>query len=131
MARSLLNSIGKDPWGQRRMAVKNLRKRLEDLMNAVTFAEANEQKTALSFVGAKATRMKKVTLDALMTAITFAEAGLADTAREFLPVTGREAKAARLELPGVKVWSGWIPMENSPLAGVKIWSGMVPVHVQT
>jgi hypothetical protein len=109
------------------MAMKGLRKRLEDLMNAVTFAEANEHETALSFVGAKASRKKKLALDDLMTAITFAEAGLADTAREFLNVTGRKAKPARLELPGVKVWIGWIPMADSPLAGFKIWSGLVPV----
>ena len=128
MARSLLNNIGKDPCGQRRMAMKGLRKRLEDLMNAVTFAEANEHETALCFVSAKATRKKKVALDDLMTAITFAEAGLADAAREFLQVTGRRTKAARLELPGVKVWVGWIPVEDSPLAGFKIWSGLVPVN---
>ena len=108
--------------------MKGLRKRLEELMNAVTFAEANEHDTALSFVGAKATRKKRVTLDDVMTAITFAEAGLADTAREFLQGTGRKARAARLELPGVKVWVGWIPLEDSPLAGVKIWSGLVPVN---
>jgi hypothetical protein len=110
------------------MAMKGLRKRLEDLMNAVTFAEANEHETALSFVGAKATGKKKVVLDDLMTAITFAEAGLADAAREFLQLSGRKAKAARLELPGVKVWVGWLPVEDSPLAGVKIWSGLVPVN---
>ena len=108
--------------------MRGLRKRLEDLMKAVTFAEANEHETALSFVGAKTTRKKKVVLDDLMTAITFAEAGLADTAREFLQVTGRKSKPARLELPGVKVWVGWIPVEDSPLAGVKIWSGLVPVN---
>jgi hypothetical protein len=108
--------------------MKRWRKKLDDLMNAVTFAEANEHETALSFLGAKATRKKKVVLDDLMTAITFAEAGLADTAREFLQVTGRKAKAARLELPGVKVWVGSIPVEDSPLAGVKIWSGLVPVN---
>ncbi len=108
--------------------MKGLRKRLEDLMNAVTFAEANEHETALSFVSAKAARKKKVGLDDLMTAITFAEAGLADMAREFLQVSGSKTKAARLELPGVKVWVGWIPMEDSPLAGVKIWSGLVPVN---
>ena len=106
--------------------MKGLKKRLEDLMNAVTFAEANEHEIALSFMGAKATRKKKVALDDLMTAITFAEAGLAETAREFLQVTDSKAKPARLELPGVKVWLGWIPVEDSPLAGVKIWSGMVP-----
>ena len=106
--------------------MKGLRKRLEELMNAVTFAEANEHETALSFIGAKTTR-KKVALDDLMTAITFAEAGLADTAREFLQVTGKKAKAARLQLPGVKVWVGTIPIEDSPLAGVRIWSGLVPV----
>ena len=128
MARSLLNSTGKDYCRQGRMVMKGLRKRLEDLMNAVTFAEANEHETALSFAGAKATRKKKLALDDLMTAITFAEAGLADTAREFLQQTGRKAKPAHLELPGVKVWIGWIPMEDSPQVGLKIWSGMVPVN---
>ena len=108
--------------------MKGLRKRLEDLMNAVTFAEANEDETALSFVGAKAAWRERVVLDDLLTAVTFAEAGLTDAAREFLQRTGRKEKAPRLELPGVKVWFGWIPMEDSPLAGVKIWSGMVPVH---
>ena len=105
--------------------MKGWRKRLEDLMNAVSFAEANEHDTALSFVGAKATR-KKVSLDDMMTAITFAEAGLDDTAREFLQVTRRKRKAARLKLPGVKVWTGSIPIEDAPLAGVKVWAGMVP-----
>ena len=108
--------------------MNGLRKKLEDLMNAVTFAEANEDETALSFVGAKAAGRKKVTLDDLLLAVTFAEAGLADTARDFLQVTGRKTKAARLELPGVKVWVGWIPVEDSPLAGFKIWSGLVPVN---
>jgi hypothetical protein len=110
------------------MAMKGLRKRLEDLMTAITLAEANEHEAALSFVGAKVMGKKKVVLDDLMTAITFAEAGLADTAREFLQMTGSKAKAPRLELPGVKVWVGWIPVENSPLAGVKIWSGLVSVN---
>ena len=108
--------------------MKGLRKRLEDLMNAVTFAEANEPETALSFVAAKARGKKKVALDDLMTAVTFAEAGLTDTAREFLQRAGRKAKTARLELPGVRVWVGWIPVEDSPLAGVKIWSGLVPLN---
>ena len=108
--------------------MKGLRKRLEDLMNAVTFAEANEDETALSFVGVKAARKKKVALDDVMMAITFAEAGLTDTAREFLQTTGRRQRVSRLELPGVKVWIGWIPMEDTPLAGFKIWSGMVPVN---
>ena len=107
--------------------MKGWRKRLEDLMNAVSFAEANEHDTARSFVSAKATGKKKVILDDLMTAITFAEAGLPDTAREFLHVTDRKAKAARLELPGVKLWTGSIPVEDTPLAGVKIWCGLVPV----
>ena len=107
--------------------MKGWRKRLEDLMNAVSFAEANEHDTARSFVSAKATGKKKVILDDLMTAITFAEAGLPDTAREFLPVTDRKAKGACLELPGVKVWTGSIPVKDTPLAGVRIWSGMVAV----
>ncbi len=108
--------------------MKGLRKRLDDLMAAVTFAEANEHGTALSFVGVRATRKREEVLDDLMTAITFAEAGLADTAREFLQVSGGEAKAARLELPGVKIWVGFMPLEDSPLSGVKVWSGMVPVN---
>ena len=108
--------------------MKGLRERLEDLLNAVTFAEANEHVSALSFVGAKAPRKKTLDLDDLLTAITFAESGLADIAREFLQGTSRKEKTARLELPGVKVWVGWIPVEDSPLAGVKIWSGMVPVN---
>lgn len=107
--------------------MKGWRKRLEDLMNAVSFAEANEHDTALSFVSAKATREKKVTLDDMMTAITFAEAGLADTATEFLEETRSREKAACLELPGVKIWTGSIPVEDTPLAGVRIWSGMVAV----
>jgi hypothetical protein len=107
--------------------MKGWRKRLEDLMNAVSFAEANEHDIALSFVDAKASRKQKVALNDMMTAITFAEAGLADTAREFLQVTRRKGKTARLELPGVKVWFGSIPIEDAPLAGVKIWCGMVPV----
>jgi hypothetical protein len=109
------------------MAMKGLRKRLEELMNAVTFAEANEHETALSFIGVKQPR-KKVALDDLLTAITFAEAGLADTAREFLHVSGKQAKPSRLRLPGVKVWIGTISVEDSPLAGVRIWSGLVPVN---
>jgi hypothetical protein len=128
MAWSLLNSVYKDSRGQRRMAMKGLRKRVEDLLNAVTFAEANDQATALSFVGGKAATKRKVVLDDLLTAITFAEAGLTDTAREFLQVAGRKAKAPRLELPGVKVWVGWIPVEDTPLAGLRIWSGLVPVN---
>ena len=107
--------------------MKGLRRKLEKLMNAVSFAEANEHETALSFLGPRASRKNKVSLDDMMTAITFAEAGLADTAREFLPVTDRKANAACLELPGVKVWTGSIPVEDSPLAGVRIWSGMVAV----
>ena len=107
--------------------MKGWRKRLEDLMNAVSFAEANEHDTALSFVGAKATRKKKVALDDMMTAITFAEAGLHDTAREFLEETRSRQRAARLELPGVKVWTGSIPVEDTQLACVRIWSGMVAV----
>ena len=106
--------------------MKGLRRKLEDLLNAVSFAEANEHETALSFVGARASRKNKLSLDDMMTAITFAEAGLSDTAREFLQVTRRKGKTARLELPGVKVWFGSIPIEDAPLAGVKIWSGMVP-----
>ena len=108
--------------------MRGLRKRLEGLMNAVTFAEANEHETAVSFVGAKATTKTKVALDDLMTAITFAEAGLADTAREFLQVPSGKTKAARLELPAVKVWVGSIPVEDFPLVGVKIWSGLVPMN---
>lgn len=65
-----------------------------------------------------------------MSAVTFAKAGLADTAREFLHVTDRKAKAARLELPDVKVWNGSIPVEDTALAGVKIWCGLVPVNAQ-
>lgn len=107
--------------------MKGLRRKLEDLLNAVSFAEANEHETALSFVGARASRKNKLSLDDMMTAITFAEAGLPDTAREFLPVTDRKAKGAYLELPGVKVWTGSIPVEDTPLAGVRIWSGMVAV----
>jgi hypothetical protein len=97
-------------------------------MNAVTFAEANEHETALTLVGPKRARKKSPSLDDLFTAITFAEAGLPNTAMEFLQVSGRKTKPARLELPGVKVWIGWSPLEDSPLAGVKIWSGMVPVN---
>ena len=107
--------------------MKGLRKKLEDLMNSVSFAEANEHETAVSFLGPRAPRKKKVSLDDMMTAITFAEAGLPDTAREFLEETRSRERAARLELPGVKVWTGSIPVEDTPLAGVRIWSGMVAV----
>ena len=106
--------------------MKNARKRLEDFMNAVTFAEANEHETALGFV--RETGKKKVSWEDMMTAITFAEAGLVDTAREFLQVRGPKTQAARLALPGIKIWTGLIPVQEHPLAGVKIWTGVVPVN---
>jgi len=101
---------------------------LQDWWTAIAFAEQGEHETALKLVGRETIRKKSPSLDDLFTAITFAEAGLPDTAMEFLQVAGRKAKPARLELPGVKVWIGWLPVEDSPLAGVKIWSGMVPVN---
>ena len=105
--------------------MKGPRKILEDFMNAVTFAEANEHATALSFIREKG--KKKVSWEDVMTAITFAEAGLANTAMEFLQVRGWREKQARLAWPGVKIWTGSIPVEDDPLAGVKIWTGVVPV----
>ena len=107
--------------------MKGLRKRLEDLMNAVSFAEANEHETALSFVGAKATRKKKVSLNDMMTAITFAEAGLADTAREFLQMAPVRQERFAWNCQASKIWPISIPVEDTPLAGVKIWFGTVPV----
>lgn len=101
---------------------------LQDWWTAIAFAEQGEDETALKLVGRKRVRKKSPSVDDLFTAITFAEAGLPDTAREFLPVTDRKANAACLELPGVKVWTGSIPVEDTPLAGVRIWSGMVAVR---
>jgi hypothetical protein len=40
--------------------MKGWRKRLEDLMNAVSFAEANEHDIALSFVDAKENRYERL-----------------------------------------------------------------------
>ena len=100
---------------------------LQNYWAAVAFAEQDEHQTALKLLGRKTIRKKSPSLDDLLTAITFAEAGLPDTAREFLPVTERKAKGACLELPGVKVWTGSIPVKDTPLAGVRIWSGMVAV----
>lgn len=108
--------------------MKGLRKKLEDLMNAVTFAEANEHETARTFIGGAAARKKRVSLDDIMTAITFAEAGLPDTAREFLGVGGPMPKPACLKLPGVKVWYGSFSEEENLLPGVKIWFGVAPVN---
>ena len=97
---------------------------LQNYWAAVAFAEQDEHQTALKLLGHKTIRKKSPSLDDLFTAITYAEAGLPDTAREFLPVTERKAKGACLELPGVKVWTGSIPVKDTPLAGVRIWSGM-------
>ena len=107
--------------------MKSLRKSLENLMNAVTFAEANEHETALKLLGHKTIRKKSPSVDDLLTAISFAEAGLPDTAMEFLEETRSREKEICLELPGAKIWTGSIPVEDTPLAGVKIWSGMVTV----
>ena len=100
---------------------------LQKYWTAIAFAEQDEHETALMLLGRKTIRKKSPSLDDLFTAITFAEAGLPDTARDFLPVTARKAKGAFLELPGVKVWTGSVPAEDTPLAGVRIWSGMVAV----
>lgn len=138
MARSLLNITCKDHCGQRRMVMKGLTKRIDDWLKAVAlalqnwwtaiaFAEQGEHETALKLLGHKTIRKKSPSVDDLFTAITFAEAGLPDTAMEFLEETRSREKEICLELPGVKIWTGSIPVEDTPLAGVKIWSGMVTV----
>ena len=86
--------------------MKGLRKRIEDYLTAVTFAEAGERETAFQFVGRQAVRKKRSTLDDLMTAITFAEAGLAGAAREFLGSKEPVRQPVHLDLPGVKIWYG-------------------------
>lgn len=110
--------------------MKGLRKRIEDWLTAVTFAEAGEHETALRFAGGKTARKKSASLDDLMTAITFAEAGLTDAAREFLGVKAPVTKPARLELPGVKIWCGMVPVEEGAyvLPGVKVWYGMAALN---
>ena len=107
--------------------MKGLRKKLENLMNAVSFAEANEHETALSFVGARASRKKKVSLDDMMTAITFAESGLPDMAIEFMQVPPVRQERLVWNCQDSKIWPVSIPVEDTLLAGVKIWYGTVPV----
>jgi hypothetical protein len=93
--------------------IKRLREKLEAWMNAVAFAEAGEDKAALEILGRKE-RKRSLSAEDFMTAITFAEAGLPDTARTFLtPEQPRRRvvpQRAYLQIPGVRIWYGTVPV---------------------
>jgi hypothetical protein len=94
--------------------INRLRGKLEAWMNAVTFAEAGEDKTALEILGRKE-RKRSFSVEDFMTAITFAEAGFPETARTFLkpeqPRWRVVPQRAPLQIPGVRIWYGTVPVK--------------------
>jgi hypothetical protein len=111
--------------------MKGWRERIESWLTAVTFAEAGESEIALQLVDSTPAPKRQLSLDDLMTAITFAEAGIVDKAREFLGVKEPASPPACLELPGIKIWCGMVPVEEPVslgLPGVKIWYGMATIN---
>ncbi|MBW1989526.1 MAG: hypothetical protein JRI97_08265 [Deltaproteobacteria bacterium] len=104
------------------------REKIEAWMNAVAFAEANDHDAALAMVGADPEKQKSFSLDAVTTAVAFAEAGEHDLALSYLKGEGRK-KAAVLEFPGVRVWTGRVRVDTAnpvpALAGVRVWCGRV------
>ncbi len=103
----------------------SLKKKFEQLMSAVAFAEAGEPEKALELIGASAKPEKRFSLDKIMAAITFAEVGEHDLAREYLDAKPEQTLSDVLGIPGVKIWYGSVALEPVTIPGVKIWYGTV------
>ncbi len=106
--------------------MRNLMKKFDKWMSAITFAEANEHDTALELAGfPHGKERKEFSLDRLMAAVTFAEAGEPDMAREYIDMKERPRKAKDLAIPGIRIWCGSVALEPVPIPGVKIWFGTI------
>lgn len=103
----------------------SLKKKFEQWMSAVAFAEADEPEKALELIGVSAKRKERFSLDKIMAAITFAEAGEHEVARQYLDAKPEPALADTLGIRGVKVWYGSFALEPAPIPGVKVWFGRV------
>lgn len=86
--------------------MKKLLKKIEDMAAAVAFAEANDDRGALTMMGIDPDAARRVTFDDMMVAATFAEANAHDVAREYLGVKKADPIQEVLGIRGVKVWFG-------------------------
>ncbi len=86
--------------------MKKLLKKIEDMMAATAFAEANDERGALTMMGIDPDTARRVTFDDMMVAATFAEANAHDHAREYLGVEKPDPIQEILGVKGVKIWFG-------------------------
>jgi len=86
--------------------MKKLLKKIEDMAAAAAFAEANDERGALTMMGIDPDAARRVTFDDMMVAATFAEANAHHLAREYMGVKEPDPIQEVLGLKGVKVWFG-------------------------
>jgi hypothetical protein len=104
--------------------MRKLMEKLEQLMMAVTFAEANEHEKALEIMGVSPERKRGLSFDKIMSAVAFAEAGEHDVARECIGATVPDSGGLEaVSIPGVRVWCGSVALEPVPIPGIKVWYG--------
>jgi hypothetical protein len=99
------------------------REKLDKLLMAATFAEANEHEEALKIMGVSPRQKKGFSFDTIMSAVAFAEAGEHDFARECVGVAPGTGRLEEMVIPGVKIWCGSVALEPVPIPGIKVWYG--------